>query len=352
MHTLNQLTIVAAWMLTLLTHETHSALQSKQEKAPPVSMQEAIQKSYGTRGLNTLRQISQTIEEFNKTSVIQYEPSKQLFKITSSTDISPEALQEAFDKNTYEVWEPKITRERSSSGNLHIKFVCATEVPYRELYSKVNKPSLPKLPSEYYLKNEVAEALQSEAVFTIESDPKPILAAYRCGPCVALAGWEPKNKAGFLVHFASAGEVEQFKDVFTDHFNELITDPSTQPIQLHARGGQKSLSEAIINAITDWVQTKDNKFSMIIASAAILKTGLGDSENLALDTRSGNIYSYSPLKNPTRRSITKLHEKVALLSVLQPNITIAYKGKAELDFDQIFQFSASVLLHNQFSLVQ
>jgi len=46
---------------------------------------------------------------------------------------------------------------------------------------------------------EVVEVFQREFGVTRGDDPKPVLATYGLGPCVAMVGWSPEHKVGFLI---------------------------------------------------------------------------------------------------------------------------------------------------------
>lgn len=172
--------------------------------------------------------------------------------------------------------------------------------------------------------DEIAEALQSEVAFTIATDKKPIVATYGAASCVALGGYDETNKIAFVVHFSNKQEVIQCGGVIFYNISKLAKEKLEKPIQLHLRGGMQDLSETIVEAIKVWMRQRDD-LPMEIASEDILdNTDLSESKSLAIDSRTGEVSTYDPKTNPQHRNITPGDEIRTMMSLVKPNITIAY----------------------------
>lgn len=174
--------------------------------------------------------------------------------------------------------------------------------------------------------DKIAEALQSEAAVTIATDPKPIVATYGCGPCVAIGGFDPTNKIAFVVHFANAGEVRKSGGLIFYNISKLVKNPITTPIQLHLRGGIEGQSEAIIEAIKMWMRQKED-LPMEIVSEDVLGNGLDGGKSLSIDSRTGVVSSYNPLANPKHREMSELDAMSAMMNAYDPQIKLAYSPK-------------------------
>ncbi len=170
--------------------------------------------------------------------------------------------------------------------------------------------------------DKIAEALQSEAAFTVASDNKPIVATYGCGQCVAIGGYDPTNKIAFVVHFANPGEVRESGSLIFYNISKLVKEPITAPIQLHLRGGIEGESEATIEAIKIWMKQRSD-LPMEIVSEDISESYL-ESKSLSIDSRTGKVSEYHPLANPKHREMSEMDIMSAMLSGYDPKIRLAY----------------------------
>ncbi len=146
-----------------------------------------------------------------------------------------------------------------------------------------------------------AEAIQSEVVFSQSDDDKPILATYGAGPCVIVAGYERSQKIGFVAHFSHAGEVEVGADLILDRLKRMLNEKSGN-FSVFLKGGiiDDPVSENTFKAIKKWVSTTNDHASHIalkILSSDPLNSEDEESKSLALDTRSGAIYDYNPMRD-------------------------------------------------------
>ncbi len=175
--------------------------------------------------------------------------------------------------------------------------------------------------------DEIAEALQAEAAFTIATDKKPIVATYGAGPCVALGGYDATNKIAFVVHFSNAGEVRKSGGLIFYNIAKLAKEKIEKPIQLHLRGGIEGQSEATVEAIKLWMKQRDD-LPMEIASEDILDSGMSfGGKSLSIDSRNGEVAEYDPMANPSSRGMSELDAMSAMMSAFEPRIKLAYSPK-------------------------
>jgi hypothetical protein len=197
---------------------------------------------------------------------------------------------------------------------------------YSSSYSSIAYKPSPIDPPKMLNGDEIAEALQSEAAFTIASDKKPIVATYGCGPCVAVGGYDSTNNMAFIVHFAAAREVKQASELLLYNISKLAKKKIERPIQIHLRGCIKGKSEGTIEAIKMWMGYCED-LPMVITTEDILDYGM-DSKSLSIDSRTGAVGDYSPLANPHHRIIGLEDHVFAISSSIKPNIRVAYTPKS------------------------
>jgi hypothetical protein len=164
----------------------------------------------------------------------------------------------------------------------------------------------------------IAEAFQSEAVFTQSNDPKYIVATYGCLSCVAVGGYDRTNQVAFMVHFANPDEVINSVDMIFSNISRLISKPLEAPIQLHLRGQEifSQSTKALIDAIKLWMHKKADLPMVISSESAETK--------LFINSKTGQIGEYYPKLNPHARYLNEFFITRALLSAYIPQIKIAY----------------------------
>lgn len=140
---------------------------------------------------------------------------------------------------------------------------------------------------------------------TFATSQTPILATYGCGPCVALAGYSPKNKIGFLAHIQCHKEITRSGKKILQSLLQLAKHSIDEqnPLELHLRGGIGS--HETFAAIAAWIK----KFSHIPMKIKSQKpspvwgdrycyvasySGNREASTLRLDTRTGLVGPYDP----------------------------------------------------------
>jgi hypothetical protein len=150
--------------------------------------------------------------------------------------------------------------------------------------------------------DELTEVLQREFGITNGDDSKPILATYGLGPCVSMIGWSPKHKVGFLTHYDS---MTKLSDSFSTLFYRISQQLEKKASEFDVRivGGETNQSEQIIDFLKSRLNMrKDIKMRLIEEDTG----GCMNPRSIALDTRTGETFSYNPNLNPYMRKITEL----------------------------------------------
>lgn len=170
----------------------------------------------------------------------------------------------------------------------------------------------------------IAEAFQSEAVFTHACDQKPVVATYGCGPCVAVGGYDSVNRTAFVVHFATPNEVIHCGNKIIDTLLALTkkTVTAQTPILIYLKGGHKGMSEMTLSCIKTLI-TLYPQLPMKIGSEDTLCYD-AEGKSLLIDSRTGEVGDYDPLLNPDRRKYTRQDKRHVEMSYYVPNIRIAY----------------------------
>ncbi|MBX9924060.1 MAG: hypothetical protein K2Y01_08110 [Rhabdochlamydiaceae bacterium] len=183
---------------------------------------------------------------------------------------------------------------------------------YESKKSTENRQILAPTFFRVFIKNPFVEVFQAEMAFSSAYDAKPILASYGAGPCIIMAGYNSKFKAGFIAHFSCYQEVICSYRKITQIIKKYFGTGNTN-ISLFLSGGIKGCvtSENIFRTIKSlYSLCVEPNLSFSFKSNNPLHSETEDSKSLALDTRSGEISTYDPLQdNPV--SFRKLtHEDV------------------------------------------
>jgi len=182
----------------------------------------------------------------------------------------------------------------------------------------------------FFRSNPFAEVFQSEVGFTTASDAKPIISSYGAGPCVIVGGYNLHTKTAFLAYFSHAGEVDVGATMIMERLKALVENKEEEFL-LTLKGGivGDPISRKTMNSIANWVSSysQGKRISLKIVSIDPLKSSRGASKSLSIDTRTGAINEYDPLKhNPVfYRHLTVEDINRARISFeLMPCLTLVY----------------------------
>ncbi len=178
----------------------------------------------------------------------------------------------------------------------------------------------------------IAEAFQAEVVFSSSVDPKPIIASYGAGPCVIVGGYDKVHQVGFVAHFSCSGEVLAGGIKIIKKLKALIPEDRTGQFDLVLKGGIKTeeVSEKTLATISHWVGMTNElsrKCSFQVRSVESLASPREDSKSLAIDTRTGAMRDYDPLRdNPIHyRRLNQEDIKWAQRSFeVEPKLKVVY----------------------------
>lgn len=187
----------------------------------------------------------------------------------------------------------------------------------------------------------IREAGLSEAVFSHKGDYHPILTTDSLATCIGVAGYDPMNKFGFVIHFTGEDEVKASGTMLLDRIQAYREQNTKAPLLIHLRGGIKGMSEPLLEKIKEWLLPTD--LNIIIASEDTLQPpifpGIGIPEvpgSIKLDVRTGTCEVYDPKTNPyykdKKKDISELNsnfmtELFVQVATKMPEIRIVYDSK-------------------------
>ncbi len=149
--------------------------------------------------------------------------------------------------------------------------------------------------------DEVVEVAMREQAVTKATDDKPVLATYGIGPCIALVGYDPVNKIGFLTHYTNATEL---KHSFTSLLCALNRAGCNYGFDVRIVCNDSFSSEKEIDLLRNLVEHR-NLHGMRMVEEDLEPSG-EISKSIALDTRTGEVFSYNPLEDPDREPYAEL----------------------------------------------
>lgn len=164
---------------------------------------------------------------------------------------------------------------------------------------KKNKIEIPRETRPLYQGDykDILEINQREFGITKVGSIKPVLATYGLATCIGFAGWDSEQKSGFLAHYDFLTKLPESFDYLIYCISNQICKQSKFDVRIIG-GWDKS------DLIIDFLKSRLDKNSEIKMKLVEEDTGMSRLlvRSVALDTRTGQIYSYFPKLNP-------LHEK-------------------------------------------
>ena len=187
-----------------------------------------------------------------------------------------------------------------------------------------SKPKRPELSGDMA---GVVEVRQKEQAVTRATDSKPILATFGLAACVSLVGYEERDRVGFLTHYDASTDLgESFTDILIALYKNGLTHNRPNRFDVRIVTGWGYDSDA---RIIDQLRTRVNGgtfFSMRVVEEDTDYEPQGKS--IALDTRTGELFSYDAAKNPHTKDLTELER---LRIVIPRKADMVYdSGKQEI----------------------
>jgi len=180
----------------------------------------------------------------------------------------------------------------------------------------------------------------SEAVFSHKGDYHPLLVTDSLATCIGVAGYDPTNQFGFVVHFTCEAEIIASGTMLLDRIRAYRTHGNA-PLLIHLRGGIKDMSEPLLVKVKEWLRHEDLK--SIIASEDTLQfpiaPGIGLPKvpgSIKLDVRTGACETYDRETNPysnEKKGLSEINsnfcaEFMTQVVLKKSEIKIAYDSKA------------------------
>ena len=161
--------------------------------------------------------------------------------------------------------------------------------------------------------DDFAEVFQAEFGVTRASDPKPVLATFGLGPCIAIGGYDRRSTVGFLAHFDKPKDgLDSFGAIY--HILRQYVSPDTARFEVSLVGGQDGCSEGLLAEMKRVI-----KGSEVYPMDLVREETLGSwdcNRSLALDTRTGQVHAYNPLIKKDRVQRTALDDMLTLQTTI------------------------------------
>lgn len=146
-----------------------------------------------------------------------------------------------------------------------------------------------------------------------------MLATYGIGPCVALLGWSPKDKVGFMAHYDNGIEMGGSFGGLLYWISESIPKlPADFDIRI-LQGDWPD--QDLVRKVKSRLNIRPD------ISMKVIEEDIGGvmSKNIALDTRTGETYGYNPMNNPNKRNLTELDKLRIMLRERDASLVYAPK---------------------------
>ncbi|MDP3639732.1 MAG: hypothetical protein Q8R53_00830 [Nanoarchaeota archaeon] len=159
--------------------------------------------------------------------------------------------------------------------------------------------------------DDVVDVSMNQQAVTRATDAKPVLATFGLGPCVSLVGYEPSEKVGFLTHYSASTEVNNsFPNLLATLYRIGLSHDGPTRFEVRLVGGWER-EDKLIQELKTRVR-HGTMFNMEIVEE---DTGyVEEGRSVALDTRTGELFSYSPKNNPH----TKIPDELEIMEMLIP----------------------------------
>lgn len=99
--------------------------------------------------------------------------------------------------------------------------------------------------------NGIQQAGVAEAVFSKSDGPYHTLTTRGLTTCIGVAGYDPINRFGFVVHFSHPAEVKNSADDLIGRISAYKTHNPASPLFIHLRGGYKNASEGLLKQVEE-----------------------------------------------------------------------------------------------------
>ena len=179
--------------------------------------------------------------------------------------------------------------------------------------------------SEY---RNVVEAFMQEGIITHSEDLMPYAATFGLGSCVAIVGWSPELKLGFVTHLDNSKYLEKLGHLYY-HVNKFAPNENIV-MHIYLVGGQQGMSDSLIQDIRYNLIKWNNSWKSNNIEFKLIREYLNENNpsSICLDTRNGNLYLYdgkhSQFSKLNDRQM-KLFELRCVSKSMESNLTLDIK---------------------------
>ncbi|MBI2045673.1 hypothetical protein HYT23_06450 [Candidatus Pacearchaeota archaeon] len=147
---------------------------------------------------------------------------------------------------------------------------------------------------------EVVEVHQREFALTSSRNPKPVLATHGVASCTGFAGWSQEHGVGFLAHYDALTDLPASLEHLLYRVSESVQH---LPAKFEVRLLQGDWPD---RQTMEFLKARLNMRDDISMKLVEEDVGGKMSKSIALDTRTGQTYTYNPMKNPNRGKVSRL----------------------------------------------
>jgi hypothetical protein len=172
--------------------------------------------------------------------------------------------------------------------------------------------------------NEARGVAQNELVMANLDSQKPILGTFGADSCVAIAVYNPTTHKAMLTHVDALTDINSLKK-----YLDIIAKDSSEPLQVHLAGGDKSSKKMCANIIKMLKDRGDNT----IKSSKLIPLGQSG-ESLAIDARTGEIFTSFTFKQLDLGNDFDFKSKVIALQISVRPINFVDHDKPKITIDK------------------
>lgn len=155
---------------------------------------------------------------------------------------------------------------------------------------------------------DMVEIFLGEYAISKSTDKKPVLATDHLATCVGVVGWSPKERVGFLAHYDHITAITDSIYVLCHDLSKEVTLPTEFEVRL-AQGCNMDKGK-LVDLIKERLKESKDITMKLLEEDLEGETADFKQKSIALDTRTGEVYSYNSDENPEARTMDLLDEVI------------------------------------------
>ncbi|HKL23805.1 MAG TPA: hypothetical protein VJ912_00550 [Candidatus Nanoarchaeia archaeon] len=145
----------------------------------------------------------------------------------------------------------------------------------------------------------VGSVSTNEAGITNKNSEKPMISTRGLGPCIAIAGYIPKDKTAFLSHNVPLKKLDDLNDKIFDELEKRKIKRDN--IEFYLIGGNKEY-KSHLNQIKKYLNNRLNNPKIVYEDLIETDDPKGFGKSFIIDSRNGKFYSQNSINIPKKTS--------------------------------------------------